>query len=67
MEFNRSLVTRTASGDEAAVANENGQVMRRVRVEPVAWVVRGTRVELISPPGLLSPAQLAAIRRAMMR
>jgi hypothetical protein len=46
---------------------ENGQVMRRVRLEPITWVVRGTRVELISPPGLLSPAQLAAIRRAMAR
>lgn len=46
---------------------QTGQVTRQVRVEPIAWVVRGTRVELISPPGLLSEAQLAAIHRAMMR
>lgn len=45
--------------------NHNGQVLRQIRVEPISWVVRGTRVDLISPPGFLSPMQIAAIRRAM--
>lgn len=45
----------------------DGTVTQRVRLEPISWVVRGTRVDLISPPGLLSPMQLAAIRRAMSR
>ena len=43
----------------------DGTVTQRVRVEPITWVVHGTRVDLISPPGLLTPMQLAAIRRAM--
>ena len=43
----------------------DGHVIRQVRVEPISWVVRGTRVDLISPPGFLSPMQIAAIRRAM--
>lgn len=43
----------------------NGQVLRQIRLEPISWVVRGTRVDLISPPGFLSPMQIAAIRRAM--
>jgi hypothetical protein len=57
-----------ASGQHAYVQfNSNGQVQRRVRIEPLSWVVRGTRIDLISPPGLLSSAQLTAIRRAMSR
>ncbi len=43
----------------------DGSVTQRIRVEPITWVVRGTRVDLISPPGLLTPMQLVAIRRAM--
>jgi hypothetical protein len=43
----------------------NGQMMRRVAVAPIIWVVRGTRIELLSPPGSLSNAQIAAIHRAM--
>jgi hypothetical protein len=55
-----------ASGEHAFVQfGRNGQVQRRVRIEPLTWVVRGTRIDLISPPGLLSGEQLAAIRRAM--
>ncbi len=45
--------------------SRNGQVQRRARIEPITWVVRGTRIDLISPPGVLNNAQLAAIRRAM--
>jgi hypothetical protein len=44
---------------------KNGQVLHRIRLEPISWTVRGTRIDLISPPGLLSNAQLTAIRRAM--
>jgi hypothetical protein len=61
----RSL-PNAASGEHAFVQfGRNGQVQRRVRIEPLTWVVRGTRIDLISPPGLLSGEQLAAIRRAM--
>jgi len=45
--------------------HRDGGLTQRVRVEPISWVVRGTRVDLISPPGLLTPMQLAAIRREM--
>jgi hypothetical protein len=61
----RSL-PNAASGEHAFVQfGRNGQVQRRVRLEPLTWVVRGTRIDLISPPGLLTGEQLAAIRRAM--
>jgi hypothetical protein len=43
----------------------NGQALRQIKLEPITWTVRGTRVDLISPPGMLSAAQLAAIRREM--
>lgn len=43
----------------------DGTVTQQVRLEPISWVVRGTRVDLISPPGVLTPMQLAEIRRAM--
>jgi hypothetical protein len=52
-------------GEHAFVIGRDGGVMQQVRVEPISWVVRETRVDLISPPGLLTPMQLAAIRRAM--
>ncbi len=57
-----------ASGEHAfehVQFGHGGQVMRQIRLEPISWVVRGTRIDLVSPPGLLSNAQLAAIRRAM--
>jgi hypothetical protein len=55
-----------ASGQHAFVQfGHGGQVIRQIRLEPISWVVRGTRIDLVSPPGLLSNAQLAAIRRAM--
>jgi hypothetical protein len=55
-----------ASGEHAFVQfGHGGQVMRQIRLEPISWVVRGTRIDLVSPPGLLSNAQLMAIRRAM--
>jgi hypothetical protein len=57
-----------ASGEHAFVQlGQGGQVQRRVRLEPISWVARGTRIDLISPPGVLSNAQLTAIRRAMLR
>jgi len=34
---------------------------------PASWVAHGTRVAVMSPPGLLSIAQLQTIRRAMSR
>ncbi len=34
---------------------------------PASWVTRGTRVVVMSPPGLLSTAQLQTIRHAMSR
>jgi hypothetical protein len=55
-----------AGGEHAFVQfGRNGQVMRQVRLQPLTWIVRGTRIDLISPPGALSGEQLAAIRRAM--
>jgi hypothetical protein len=61
----RSL-PNAASGEHAFVQfGRNGQVMRQVRLEPLTWIVRGTRIDLVSPPGVLSVEQLAAIRRAM--
>jgi hypothetical protein len=57
-----------ASGQHAFMQfHRNGQVFWRARIEPMTWVVRGTRIDLISPPGLLTGPQLAAIRRAMSR
>ena len=32
---------------------------------PLTWVTRGTRIVLMSPPGVLSDAQIRAIRSAM--
>lgn len=43
----------------------NGVVTRRLRVEPISWIVGGTRIVLVSPPGVLSKAQMDTIRRAM--
>ena len=37
----------------------------QIAVQPIDWSVRGTNIQLISPPGLLSNAQIAAIRRMM--
>ena len=55
-----------ASGQHAIVQlGRNGQVLRQIRLEPISWIVRGTRIDLVSPPGVLTNAQLAAIRRAM--
>lgn len=55
-------------GEHAFVKfRSDGRVTQQIKVEPITWIVRGTRVDLVSPPGLLSPVQLAAIRRAMSR
>ncbi len=55
-----------AGGEHALVQfGRNGQIMRQVRLQPLTWIVRGTRIDLISPPGVLSAQRLAAIRRAM--
>lgn len=62
------LMNNVPPGQHAYVQfRADGTVTQRVKIEPISWVVRGTRVDLISPPGLLSPMQLAAIRRAMSR
>ncbi|HEY2473196.1 MAG TPA: hypothetical protein VGI19_00195 [Candidatus Cybelea sp.] len=55
------------SGNRTYLASRTGDNLsqQRVEVRPISWVIRGTRVELISAPGLLSEAQLATIRRAM--
>jgi hypothetical protein len=53
------------SGGYGFVQFKNGQTIQRIRLEPIDWTVRGTRIQLISPPGLLSNAALTAIRRAM--
>jgi hypothetical protein len=56
-----------ASGEHAFMQfGKNGQVKRLFKVTPMTWVVRGTRINLISLPGSLSPEQVAAIRRAML-
>jgi hypothetical protein len=56
------------SGQHAFVQfRRDGGITQRVSIEPISWIVRGTRVDLISPPGVLSPMQLGAIRRAMSR
>ena len=38
-----------------------------VRIQPITWITRGTRIVLVSPPGMLSPDQVNAIRAAMSR
>jgi hypothetical protein len=73
-------VTRSANGSlppqppplSASPTHPTGWLMQanvgatfRVRVEPVVWNVRGTRISLISPPHVLTPAQIVAIVRAM--
>jgi RNA polymerase sigma-70 factor (ECF subfamily) len=40
----------------------NGRAFR-----PASWVVRGTRITVMSPPGMLSNAELSAIHNAMAR
>ncbi|HEY6326633.1 MAG TPA: hypothetical protein VIW73_09015, partial [Candidatus Cybelea sp.] len=60
------VMNNVSPGQHAFVQfRHDGTVTQRVKVEPISWVVRGTRVDLISPPGVLTPMQLAAIRRAM--
>jgi hypothetical protein len=56
-----------ATGEHAIVQFHDGQTMRQVKVAPISWVVRGTRIDLIATPGMLSGMQLAAIRREMSR
>lgn len=54
-----------ASGQYAFVEFHANGVMRRMPVEPISWTAGGTRIALISPPGVLSKAQIEAMRRAM--
>jgi hypothetical protein len=53
--------------DRVYTASRNGNIPQSAEVHTMSWMVRGTRINLISPPGLLSEAQLAMIRRAMSR
>lgn len=60
------MMSNVPPGQHAFVQfRRDGTVTQRIKVEPISWVVRGTRVDLISPPGLLTSMQLAEIRRAM--
>lgn len=45
----------------------NGGQQFRVRLTPQSWTAGSTRIDLLSPPGALSAAQMLAIRRAMSR
>jgi hypothetical protein len=47
------------------LAHANGGTFVRIQVQPIVWSVRGTRISLISPPGALTTARIAAIVRAM--
>lgn len=52
-------------GSHAAMAIAHNGMQTRVRVRPITWVARGTRISLIAMPGTLNRAQLNAILRAM--
>ena len=54
-----------STGRHAFVEFHGNVVIRRMTIEPISWTVDGTRIDLISPPGVLSKVQMDAIRRAM--
>jgi hypothetical protein len=58
----RALPKRTSSSD--ANVSLVGNVGKGSFV-PLTWVTRGTRIVLLSPPGVLSGVQIRAIRSAM--
>jgi len=58
----RALPTRTDGAD--AKISLVGRVGKGSFV-PLTWVTRGTRIVLLSPPGVLSAVQIRAIRSAM--
>ncbi|HZY98834.1 MAG TPA: hypothetical protein VFE36_04630 [Candidatus Baltobacteraceae bacterium] len=54
-----------STGRHLFVQFHNKSISRRIAVEPMSWTAGGTRIDLVSPPGVLSKAQMEAIRRAM--
>jgi hypothetical protein len=56
----------SATGHHAFVEFHGNGVTRRISVEPISWTVGGTRIDLVVPPGLLSKAQIEAMRRSML-
>jgi hypothetical protein len=68
----RSSDTQRVAPLRAGAPPPNGQLTVQllgkggtVRIQPITWITRGTRIVLVSPPGMLSPAQVNAIRTAM--
>jgi hypothetical protein len=55
-----------STGRHAFVEFRGNSVTRRVSIEPISWTVAGTHIDLVSPPGLLTKAQIEAIRRSML-
>lgn len=45
----------------------NGRQPFQVRLTPQSWTVGNTRIDLMSPPGTLTTAQIEAIRHEMSR
>jgi len=58
-----AAAVRPSAGAKIALAGTLGDRS----FAPLTWVVRGTRIVLLSPPGALSDAQLRAIRSAMSK
>jgi len=52
-------------GEHAVMKTVDNGLQRMIRITPITWVTRGTRVSFIAPPGTLTNLQLKAIVRAM--
>lgn len=52
-------------GNHAALVIRRNGMQTRVKVNPITWIARGTRISLIAMPGALNRAQLNAILRSM--
>lgn len=52
-------------GSHGAMVIQHNGMQTRVKVAPIEWVARGTRISLIAMPGTLSRLQMNAILRAM--
>lgn len=52
-------------GAHAVMKTVDNGVQKMIRITPITWVTRGTRISLLAPPGTLTHMQLNAIVRAM--
>lgn len=49
----------------AVIKTEDNGVAKTIRITPITWVTRGTRITLLVAPGALTRMQIAAILRSM--